>query len=356
MPRAVLLAVLIATTVFFGGGGLSGARGQRPKQLRIATLAPRSCALGQELKKLGKALRKPSGGGVGLRVYPSGVAGDEKDAIEKIRKGQMQGALLTAAGLGQIVPEIAALDTPGLVNRHRQLRAVLASLRPEWEKKLLAKGFVVLAWGDGGRYRIFSNRPVAGPADLKKARAWLWPASVPLKALWKAVGATPVALGAPGVYGGLKAGSLDALVATSLTARTMRWHTRLDHVTGQTFGVLAGALVVEKKTWAGLADAARETVKSGVSSSALNDPRGMSRADDEAFQELLDRDYQATLETGASRREWKRVFQQVRGQLAGKAFPAALLERIENAAARYLLERRPESIRIEQKSGPHMEQ
>ncbi len=334
MPRAVLHALLIAAAVVLAGGGFSGARGQKPNQLRIATLAPRSCALGKELKKLGKALRKPSGGGVGLRVYPSGVAGDEKDVIQKIREGQMEGALLTAAGLSRIVPEIGVLDTPGLITSHRQLQAVLAKLAPEWEKKLLAKGYAVLAWGEGGRYRIFSKKPVTGPADLKNARAWLWPSSAPLQAFWQAVGARPAALGAPRVYGELQAGSLDALVATSLTARTMQWYSRLDHVTGQTFGVLAGALVVEKRAWGALPEAARETVKGALASSALNDSKGMSRADDEAFRELLDRDYKVTPETPQSRHQWETVFGQVRAQLTGKTFPAALVARIEAAAGR----------------------
>lgn len=335
MPRIAVPALLVtAAALLIIGGDVRGARGQQSKQLRIATLAPRSCTLGKELKKLGKALRKQTGGGVKLRVYPSGVAGDEKDAIQKIREGQMEGAVLTAAGLSRIVPEIGVMDTPGLITSHRQLEAVLARLGPEWEKKLLAKGFATLAWSEGGRYRIFSNKPVAEPADLKGTRTWLWTASIPLKELWQAVGARPKALGAPGVYGELQAGTLDALVATALTARTMQWHGKLDHVTGQTFGSLVGALVMERKAWAGLPEAAKEALKRAVASSALNDRSAMRRADDEAFQELLEQDYKVTAETPESRRQWHQVFQLVRKQLAGAAFPASLLARIEGMAAR----------------------
>jgi TRAP-type C4-dicarboxylate transport system substrate-binding protein len=332
VPR-IAVPALLAAAVLVAGGGVPEARGQQ-KQIRIATLAPRSCTLGKELKRLDKALRKQSGGGVKLRVYPSGVAGDEKDAIQKIREGQMEGAVLTAAGLSRIVPEIGVIDTPGIITSHQQLEAVLAKLGPEWEKKLLAKGFATVAWSEGGRYRIFSNKPVAGPEDLKNARTWLWAASVPLKELWQAVGARPKALGAPGVYGELQAGKLDALVATALTARTMQWHGKLDHVTGQTFGTLVGALVMERKAWAGLPEAAREVIKRAVAGSALNDRSGMRRADDKAFQELLEQDYKVTAETPESRRQWNQVLQLVRKQLAGAAFPASLLARIEGMAAR----------------------
>jgi TRAP-type C4-dicarboxylate transport system substrate-binding protein len=334
VPRIAVPALLIVAAVWIAGSDVPRVRGQQPKQIRIATLAPRNGELGEELKHLNKLLREQSGGGLGLRVYPSGVTGDENKAIQKIRERQMEGAVLTATGLGQIVPEISALDTPGLITSYRQLEAVLAKLRPAWEKKLQARGFVILAWGEGGRYRIFSRKPVAGPADLKELRAWLWPASAALKALWQAVGARGAALGAPAVYGELGSGSLDAVMATSLTARSMQWQTKLDNVTGQTFGVLVGALVMDKKAWADLPAAAREVINSSITASALTDRNAMRRADDEAFQELLEKDYKATAETPQSRRQWEQVFQLVRKQLTGTPFSASLLHEIEQAAVR----------------------
>jgi len=49
-------------------------------------------------------------GQIAFRVYAGGVAGDELDALRKIRIGQLQSAAFSGVGFGQILPSVRVLD------------------------------------------------------------------------------------------------------------------------------------------------------------------------------------------------------------------------------------------------------
>src|SRR5262245_17044731 len=74
--------------------------------LRIATLAPRDSDLARGFRKLDQALRAATHGAWGVRLYPSGIAGDEVDVIRKLKVAQLDASAITSIGLSQIVREI----------------------------------------------------------------------------------------------------------------------------------------------------------------------------------------------------------------------------------------------------------
>ena len=92
--------------------------------IRIATLAPRSSDLVRGFVRIDRGLRDDTKGQWGLTLYPSGVAGDEKDIIRKMRVGQMDGTVVTSVGLSQILKELAFLTAPGAIQDYEQVERV----------------------------------------------------------------------------------------------------------------------------------------------------------------------------------------------------------------------------------------
>ena len=78
-------------------------------------------------------------------------------------------------GLTQILPDVAVLRAPGVIQNYRQLEAVQKTMLPEFSKAFDAEGFKLVAWGEAGEYRYFSMRPIRTPSDIKAMRPWLWP-------------------------------------------------------------------------------------------------------------------------------------------------------------------------------------
>ena len=75
-----------------------------------------------------------------------------------MRIGQLQGALMSVVGLREIEPSIAALQSlPLLFRNWDEVDHVREKMRPAMEQRFLARGFVVVGWGDAGWVRFFSK-------------------------------------------------------------------------------------------------------------------------------------------------------------------------------------------------------
>ncbi|MCG8554714.1 MAG: TRAP transporter substrate-binding protein DctP [Proteobacteria bacterium] len=329
-----VIAVLAAAMALPGSSEHAAA--QQTKIIRLATLAPRSSPLVRGLKRIDQELRAATGNEVGIKIYPSGVAGDEKDVIRKMRVGQIDATVVTTTGLSQIVRETTVLNTPGVITNSKQAQAVLTELKPEWQQAFTKSGFQLLAWGELGQFRYFSKQPIAKPADIRRMRPWLWPESYTMKAMWQAIGATGVPLGVPEVYGALQTRMIDMVTSTAIAFTSLQWHTKLSHVTDDTFGVLMGALVVTKKKWDSLSDGAKAKLAALTAEDTEGNNRAARKADRKAYKRLLKRGYKASKFTPEGMAELKKIQNQVRQKLTGRVYPAELLKRVQAITAKTL--------------------
>src|ERR1700759_930144 len=174
--------------------------------LRIATLAPRDSDLAKGFLKLDQGLKKASNGAWGVRLYPSGVAGDEVDVLRKMKIGQMDASIITSVGLSQIVRETTLLNTPGVIRDYKGLEAVQKEMTKEWDESFEKAGYNLIAWGETGQLRWFAKQPLTRPSSVKSMRPWVWPSAHALKETLLALGANGVPLGVPEVYGALQTG------------------------------------------------------------------------------------------------------------------------------------------------------
>ena len=111
LTRRRFLPVVLAV----GLGGLWGSLDHvfgagSPVKVRLGTLAPRGSSYTKHLLAMGERWRQAPGGGVLLTVYPDGVMGSEADMVRRMRLGQLQAGMLTAAGLAEIEPAVSGLQ------------------------------------------------------------------------------------------------------------------------------------------------------------------------------------------------------------------------------------------------------
>ncbi|HEX9910765.1 MAG TPA: TRAP transporter substrate-binding protein DctP, partial [Desulfatiglandales bacterium] len=77
-----------------------------PLTIKFATVAPEGSTWMNTMKELDKTIREKTQGQIAFRVYAGGVAGDELDALRKIRIGQLHSAAFSGVGFGQILPAV----------------------------------------------------------------------------------------------------------------------------------------------------------------------------------------------------------------------------------------------------------
>lgn len=301
--------------------------------LRIATLAPRDSDLAKGFMKLDQGMRKATNNSWGVRLYPSGVAGDEVDVLRKMKIGQMDASIITGVGLSQIVRETTLLTTPGVIRDYKGWDAVRAAMTPEYDAAFDKAGYKLLAWGETGQLRWFAKAPLDRPSAVKNMRPWVWPASHALKETLLAIGANGIPLGVPEVYGALQTGMIDMVTNTCVALISLQWHSTLKYMTKDASGVLPGAMLLSGQKWKSLPEDVKKIVQDEVMRNQAADRDDIRKADDRSCQNLIKRGYTANEWTGDAKKEGEAMFETVQKRLIGRMYTAEQLERVKKLAA-----------------------
>jgi len=239
-----LFGVVLAGLLFFS---VSSAEAAGDKVvLKIGTLAPEGSTWTKAFREISKELEQKTGNRVSLRVFPSGVLGDEEDMLRKIKVGQIQGGFFTGGGLGLIFKDIKILAIPFLFENYNEVDAVMAKMSGFLEKGFWDNGYKIMDWGENGFIYLLSKQPIKSASDLKKGKVWIWEDTAMGKALFRELGVNPVPLGIPDVLVSLQTGMIDTVYASPLAAISMQWFTRVSYLTDLPLSYSVGALVMQK--------------------------------------------------------------------------------------------------------------
>jgi len=248
MLRRAVVKLLGALTVL-AGIGLSQEAAAANETIKIGTLAPKSSPWGKVFTVWETAVKEKSGGRLEIQFFYNGAQGDEGAMVGKIKAGQLDGAAVTAVGLGKIYKPILALQAPGLFQSWGKLDAAREQMRPEFEKGARDAGFVIMGWGDVGAAHVMSKGfAIRTPADLAGKKPYSW-RDDPMGSVFYQVigGVTAVPLNIPEVLPQLNTGAINMVLAPALVAEQLQWASKLDHINADVAGMAVGALVISSK-------------------------------------------------------------------------------------------------------------
>jgi len=228
---------------------------------------------------------------------------------------------------------VLVLSAPGVFTEHRQIDRVRRSLASDFQDQFHAAGYHLEGWGDVGRARLFSNRPLNRPQDLRQVRPWQWREDSIFGEFLRVVGANGVRLGVNEVLPALQTGRIDAFPSTALAATSLQWFNHASHVTQQSDAIVIGATIIKKERYDALPEDLRTILDSTSERAHRALQRSIRRADDRAYAAIISRGMTA-VDLTPHQAEWDRVARQTRQRLAGRVYPAALLQRVVRAAGR----------------------
>lgn len=326
--RTIVMALLALALVSLPGTMPRSVDAQEAVTLRIATLAPRGSAWMRVFDAWNNSLRQRTSNRLSLRFYPGGAQGDERDVIRKIRNGQLDGAAVTSTGLSLVVRPALVLQAPGVVENYQQLDRVRTRLGPEFAAQFQENGMRLMGWGDVGEGRIFSNRPILRPRDLRSVRPWVWRDDSMFGEFLEVIGANGIRLGVPEVLPALSTGQIDTVVASATAASALQWHTRVTHVTQQPNAILVGATILSQEKYDAL-PADLKTALDETSAQAHTALVARIRRDDARYYTALTTQHGLTaVDVSAHQDEWRDAARQTRERLAGRLYPRDLMERV----------------------------
>ena len=214
--------------------------------LRMAAIAPDGTAWARELKALGRDIETGTQGAVRMKWYLGGIAGDERTALGRVRKGQLDG-LAGATFCEQLAPSLRLTRIVGLFHDRDEGSRILNRLLPTVQTEMQQHGFVMLGGvGNFGSEIFFTREPVRTMADLRKTRLWTWD----LDDLWvkelPAMGVRAVALPIEAAAAAYDARQIDGFIAIPTAGLAFRWSAQAKYFTELSAAILPGCLVVSQ--------------------------------------------------------------------------------------------------------------
>src|SRR2546421_4508505 len=221
-----------------------------PVKVHLGTLAPKGSSYTRHLQVMGEKWRKAPGGGALLTIYPDGTMGSEADMVRRMRLGQLQAAMVTTSGLSEIEPGVAGLQSmPKVFRTLEEVDLIEEKMQPMLEKRLEAKGFIVLFWSDAGFVRFFSKQPILAPDNLRKTKLFVAANRPDELDIYRFVGCNPVPLEVADILPSLQTGLIDCVCLPPRIALAMQLDALCPHLLDMNWVPLVGAAIVTKKTW-----------------------------------------------------------------------------------------------------------
>jgi tripartite ATP-independent transporter DctP family solute receptor len=289
-------------------------RAADPIQLKFATADTMQDTSYSVSQHFAADIAQRTGGKYQMQIFVNGALGTALNLANSLQTGILDGAILTSGFLESFVPTVQVVDLPFVFKDNESAARILdgpigRSLFTDME----ARGFVGLEWGwYGWRQMETRDRVVHSPDDLRGLKMRIQPGPV-FAAMFKAVGAIPVALDGTEVYLALSQKTVDGLEFPLPTSVTFKVYEVCKQVAMTNHIYNAGALMISKTRWTQMTEADRTAFREAGKAVLPYWRETIAKASDNATGFLQQKGMQITeADHAAFRAKMQPVFDQFR--------------------------------------------
>ena len=261
MKRATLMLALATALT---------ARAESHKvMLRLATVAPDGTAWARELRAFSRDLLEVTGGDVNVKWFFGGIAGSDVDAMERIKRDQLDGIGSGGMLCAKISPTYSALHLPGLYRNREEVRHIAGQLRGQFEEESHKAGLTYLGHAVLGPNLLFSRRPLRSFADVKREKMWAWDIDTTTVPALSAVGMNlePASVEAAGPL--YAEGRIDGFVAMPAAMLAFQWSAQVKYVTDLPTNYLVSCVMLTDRAFDKMPVQHQAAVKTAVAKLSL---------------------------------------------------------------------------------------
>jgi TRAP-type C4-dicarboxylate transport system substrate-binding protein len=232
--------------------------------LRVATIVPEGTPWARELRAWADAVERESKGEVAVQLILGGLAGDDLEVAERIRKGQLDGILSFGALCQKAAPSMRVLKIPGLFQSREEALYVIGQLKPRFDDEARKSGFVNLADGGAGAIIVFSRSPVRTLAELRALKLWVGRQDEFLASALTQLGLKVVPEQMRQVTGDIESGALDGFLAVPAAVLAWQWEKHARYFTDLKVSYLSSCLLVSNASFDSLSLEAQAAVRAAA--------------------------------------------------------------------------------------------
>jgi TRAP-type C4-dicarboxylate transport system substrate-binding protein len=309
---------------------LSSAPASATTTIKIATVAPQDSPWGKDLKQWAKDVAEDTAGEAEIDFQWNAQAGDESLMVQKMRTGQIDGALVTPLGLGQTgVNDVFLFALPGLFTSWQKVDSARVAVKDDLARQFEQKGFTVVGWSDVGILRqMTAGFEIHHPSDLRGKGVFFYSGDPITPKLYSTIGGiTAKQLMLTEVLPYLTQGTVNVITAPPLGAEQLQWASHLDHISTQTISYAIGALIMASPRVSSLPPKIKTAVLTRGAEACDRLQKKIRYADAQAFARMKTSKV-AYEPTAADVAEWTPIFQNLAKQLRGTVFTPALFDKV----------------------------
>jgi C4-dicarboxylate-binding protein DctP len=313
MPYRILtvLAGLIFATVTVA---------QQPIAIKFSHVVAIDTPKGKAAEYFKKLAEERTKGRVKVEVYPNSQLYKDGEEMEALQLGSVQMLAPSVAKFGPLgVREFEVFDLPYIFDSYSDLHKVTdGDVGKMLFEKLQTKGITGLAYWDNGFKDMSANKPLRMPADFKGLKMRIQSSKV-LDGEMRALGAIPQVMAFSEVYQALQTGVVDGTENPPSNFSTQKMHEVQKYLTLSEHGVLAYAVIVNKKFWDGLPSDLRATLE-GAMKDATKYANDIAKKENEDAIEFVRKSGKTEVIAlnAAERSAWKRALLPVHREMESR--------------------------------------
>jgi TRAP-type transport system periplasmic protein len=256
--RAGAFVALVIAAAFAGS-----AAAQDAQILKIACVLDAQHPLMVGGRRMAELVERESKGRLKIALYPSSQLGGQREVLQNVQAGIVDGVLEATATLTNFVPQFGAIDLPYLAKDQDTAYRLFDS--PVFEQELArpaaAAGFhVVHVWEVTFRNVYTRAKVINAVADLKGQKLRVIP-SPSYIALFRALGAAPTPMAFGEVYTALQQGVIDGAENDSVTYMTTKHMEVARNLAITQHMMLANTFYISERVWQRIPADLQEVIK-----------------------------------------------------------------------------------------------
>ena len=288
MRKLIALLLMFVFVIAGCGSNKASEPAKAPEKVtvKLAHNLPTSHHLARGMEDFAKKVNEKSKGNITVNIYPAGQLFNDKSMNDAIMTGGVDMGLNSVAMWSSVIPTMEIFDVPFLFPSYDRIKKALDSgVGEKMSKEIEKKGARALIWADYGFVQFAnSKRPLTKPEDFKglKLRGY---GELPSETI-KALGASPVTMGAGEVYMALQRGTIDGQTSgtTAMYDRRMYEVTKYLTITNHAFPEFI--LATNLKFWNSLSDEQKKIMQAAADE-VRDQIRAETKNEDEKALKLL---------------------------------------------------------------------
>jgi TRAP-type C4-dicarboxylate transport system substrate-binding protein len=278
---------------------------------------------------MGERWKSVSAGAVTLRIFPGGIEGPERTMLRKVALGQMQAVALSSAGLAEIDTGVSSLSIPMLFESYAELDYARERLEPQLERRIEARGYIVLNWSDVGWVHFFTKEPARSLDDIRKMRLFVSAGDPDTEAIYKKFGFNVIPSEVTAMVEALRTNRINAFDVPPLFALLDQSFALARNMIDVKRAPVVAATLIHKRAWEQIPAALQPKLLEAARQAGADYRAQIRKMGDDAIVEMRKRQLNVVHLDAAALASWRREAEAAYPAIRGSIVPADLFDEVQ---------------------------